>query len=646
MIGHFPLPHADELLYSVCARFSDRSAYPNAKSVIEELFGSTTACAIVDLPNRLDYLAANLPTGTSLTASNLIDKRTLFPFFSAFLPPARVKQVRKDMQTSGGPAAHMRSGIIGSNIPTPGSLRFCPACKQEDEKRTGEFYWHRVHQLPGINVCPSHQVFLENSRVSLREGRKHLLFISAEKVIGLVPIRHIDPANRNHQILLRIAQDAMWMLNHPIMGTNLKTIYDRYLRLLIDKGFASYTSSIHVVKLLNEFRRFYPTGLLKRLHCEFSGSDHVKSNWVLRLVRPPKHAQHPLYHLLLMQFLGCTAEEFFKLPSELSFFGEGPWPCLNPAADHYKRPVTMECRSGKRLRDNKPVGIFSCECGFAYSRSGPDSLPEDRFRIDRMLSFGPVWEAKLKELWRDSSLSLSEVGRRLGVDPLTVRRYATRLKLSFSRSSRSSKPLNSATQLKSKHTSAMWKKHRTYRAKWLSAIRRNQKITLKNLRQKLARVYAWLRQNDSDWLKGHKPQSQRRIPSTSSVDWERRDAKYAVAVRAAALRLKSKSGRPAQVTKTAIGRAIGAITMLRQKLHKMPLTTQVLGSVVEAREQYALRRVWWAAYRYLLDEIIPRRWQLIIRANVYGLRHIPEVECAIDAAINMLKLKSLQKETA
>jgi Tn7-like transposition protein D/TniQ len=646
MISHLPTPNPDELLYSLCARFSYRVRYPNAKSVIQELFGSTTGRAIVDLPNRLGYLAANLPRGTLLTVSNLIDKHTPFPFFSAFIAPERVKQIRKDMQASSGPASHMRSGIMGSNIPKPSYMRFCPACKQGDKNRLGEVYWHRVHQLPGIEVCPSHQIFLENSRAILREGRQHLLFIPAAKAIESVPIRHINPSSRNHQKVFRIAQDAMWLLNHPIMDTDLKTLYNRYLSLLIDKGFAGYTGSLHVVKLLDEFRRFYPPGLLKHLHCEFSGSDHLKSNWLLQLVRPPKHAQHPLYHLLLMQFLGCTVEEFFQLPSELSFFGEGPWPCLNPAADHYMKPVVREFRSGKRLRDNKPIGIFSCECGFAFARTGPDSTPEDRFRIGRMISFEPVWEAKLKELWNDSSLSMSEISRRLGVDPLTARRHATRLKLSFSRSGRSSTSLNPATQLKGRHTSTAWeKKRRTYRAKWLSVMKRNRKVTLKALRQKFPRVYTWLRQNDFEWLKDHRPESQRHIQSTSSVDWKRRDAKYAVAVRVAASSIKDAPGRPVQVTKTAIGRTIGAITLLQRKLYKMPLTAQILAGVVETREQYAVRRVWWAADLYRQEDVLPREWQLVMRANVYSLREVSAVKCAVEGTMSML-ISKLSQSTA
>lgn len=171
-----------------------------------------------------------------------------------------------------------------------------------------------------------------------------------------------------------------------------------------------------------------------------------------------------------------------------------------------------------------------------------------------------------------------------------------------------------------------------------------EKITLKTLRRRLPREYAWLLHNDSEWLEGHKPRPKKRNPPTASVNWKRRDAEYAAAVGAAASRLKKASGRPVQVTRTAIGRAVGAITLLQQKLHRMPLTAQVLAGGVETREQFAVRRVWWAAGLYCEEDALPRKWQLIVRANVYSIREVSVVECAIEGTMNMLRSKvSLRK---
>lgn len=492
-IGHFPTPYPDELLYSICARYSNRVAYPDAESVLQELLGSATATVVIDLPNRLRKLAAGLPAGASLTTDYLIDQHTLLPFYSAFIPPERVRQIRKSMGGSRGPAAHMSSGVMASRIPTLDFMRYCSVCFKEDEKKFREAFWHRLHQLPGVEVCPSHQVFLENSSVGIRVGRKHIQFIPAEKATRATPVRHVDIENRDHRALLQLTRDAEWLLEHPNPGINLKTLYTRYLRVLVERRLATYTGSIHVRELLDEFSSYHSPALLKLLSCELRGRDIEKTNWLLRLVRPPKHAQHPLYHLLLIQFLGCTVENLLHSPEGVCPFGEAPWPCLNPAADHYRQPVITECQLGDRLRNGKPTGRFSCECGFAYARAGPDSSPDDRCRVGRMISFGPIWEAKLKQLWKDSSLSLSEIGRKLNVDPLTVRRHAARLKLSFSRSKKELKSLTSATQLKGKDISAAWeKKRRGYRSKWLSTMKQGRSNTLKALRRKLLREYSWL----------------------------------------------------------------------------------------------------------------------------------------------------------
>jgi hypothetical protein len=121
------------------------------------------------------------------------------------------------------------------------------------------------------------------------------------------------------------------------------------------------------------------------------------------------------------------------------------------------------------------------------------------------------------------------------------------------------------------------------------------------------------------------------------VNWKKRDAVYAVAVRAAATHLKNNPGRPIWVTRSAIGRAVGAITLLRQKIHKMPLTAQVITNVVETRVEYAIRRVQWAAGCFIREHILPRPWQMVLRANVYSLRGVAEVKSAVGAAVNLIE---------
>ena len=69
---------------------------------------------------------------------------------------------------------------------------------------------------------------------------------------------------------------------------------------------------------------------------------------------------------------------------------------------------------------------------------------------------------------------------------------------------------------------------------------------------------------------------------------------------------------------------------------------------MENREQYAVRRVWWAADLYCQEDVMPRDWQLVMRANVYSLRDNSAVECAVEGAMSMLisKLSLGQAERA
>src|SRR6478736_3142262 len=73
MIGFFPTPYPNELVYSLCARFADRMRFPTITGTMEALFGRRHAVAIVDLPHGLEVLVNSLPCGHSATVDGLIN---------------------------------------------------------------------------------------------------------------------------------------------------------------------------------------------------------------------------------------------------------------------------------------------------------------------------------------------------------------------------------------------------------------------------------------------------------------------------------------------------------------------------------------------------------------------------------------------
>src|SRR5712691_12792522 len=114
------------------------------------------------------------------------------------------------------------------------------------------------------------------------------------------------------------------------------------------------------------------------LHCELD--ERTEESWLERLAHKPDNAQHPLHHLLLIHCLEQTAEAFFHLPTEDKPFGTGPWPCLNPACNHFRQFQIKECHIiYSQHIGGKPMGTFACSCGYTYSRTGPDKSVNDHF---------------------------------------------------------------------------------------------------------------------------------------------------------------------------------------------------------------------------------------------------------------------------
>ena len=213
----------------------------------------------------------------------------------------------------------------------------------------------------------------------------------------------------------------------------------------------------------------------------------------------------------------------------------------------------------------KPIGTFSCTCGFIYQRTGPDTPARDRLKTDKVKAFGHVWEAKLCRLWEDETVSLRQIALQLGVDPLTVKRHASRLGLLFPRPVVRTCYLNAAQMLRSPKVKVIETETlEEYREKWMSAMEEYQNMGVAFLRSQFPNVYTWLYRHDLFWLKTHLPFNQQKSRNQSSrVDWQKRDRDLAELVEMSARRLKEHVGRPVQITISALGKDIGQLALIQ-----------------------------------------------------------------------------------
>lgn len=658
MIGCFPDPHPDELLYSVCSRLQDWMKYPNKETISTELFGSRGISSAIALPSYLEYLVSNLPPTTAYTADEIIDKYSLFPYYAPFLPRERVKRLRKEMKRPGRSSIHSTAGIASGSIRPPAWLRFCPLCVSNDRNAFGECYWHRLHQTSGVLVCPIHNIFLENSSALIHNRINTGAYESAEQSISIKRYRYLDLTNPEHQILLNIAQDVQWLLTQ----THLQSIYaelnSRYRRLLSERGF-SFGSKVSTKRLIQSLRGKYSPFLLSLLQCDID--ERTRYNWPSNILAnlTQRTRDAPIRHLLLIQLLGHTACSFFNdVTNECSYsvlspvpFGNGPWPCLNSVCPHYNRPVINTYRIGSGYPPNKRLsGIFSCShCGFEYFRKASHESIAHDFRCKRVKSYGPLWENELSKLWRDTSKSIKELSLTLGVSSNSIRDMAIRFELPFPRVG----PGHSVMRVDPLHQQRIKKAHyeksataksdklKLKRKEWLAVRKQFPAATRTKLSTRIASItYTYLCQHDRAWLLAHMPLPFKRIGSARQVDWKRRDIELEEKVRHSALRIRYANGRPMRVMKHVIGRDIDETSVMNSSdsLKKLPLTTQAIAEVIETRVQVAIRRIEWAADCFRQQHVIPSWTKLGQFAGVsHSIWYVSDVRDAFEAALRSFR---------
>lgn len=563
-----------------------------------------------------------MPVCSKYTSEGLIYGHTLYPFYAPFLSPDRARLVFERMRGDLGGTIHNMTGIMASAFPVPLYLRFCPECYKRDYQTYGELYWHRVHQIPGVLVCTEHKVMLKNSTVLYRGPNKHEYIPAVLKNCLLEPsdsILSVEVLDR----LFQISMDCKWLLENRLKNHKLNWFKDNYIAYLASKDLVSPKGFVDQELLSGQFTAVFGQELLRLLHSEFDF--RTESTWIKSIVRKHRKAFHPIRHLLMIRFLTGSIDRFFGNDFTYWPFGKPPWPCLNSTSPHYLEPVIETIEITTCSKTSKPVGTFRCSCGFVYSRRGPDKTENDRLRVGRVKSFGPIWELALKSRLQEKNLSLRAIARKMQCDTNTVVKYADKLR------SNSSWKTKECEQFDSRQIaySSLINKHRS---EWQDLINSNPDLQVTRLRKMRPGLFMWLYRHDREWLKRISPYSGNNQSENKRVDWVARDKNLLAQSKLALELILHSEEKPVRISLGRIGKMVGANALFEKHIEKLPETKNYLLSIVETTESFQCRRVSWAA-KYLSEkgeEV--KGWKIIRLAGIrpdISKKIEKEIECQI-----------------
>lgn len=179
-------------------------------------------------------------------------QHTLYPYYTRFFSINRKKSAYM-LALNGNRHAGQHIGIYQSTSMDARRLRYCPQCFDEDIATYGEPYWHRLHQIPGIAVCPRHGCWLADTEITLTGHRHNLLFPALPDCHPL-PTPDTTPTAAQ-KTFAALMQDALTAPYDFCDGGGYRAIIKRALR---NRGYASVTGGrIYAARIAGAVNAFY-----------------------------------------------------------------------------------------------------------------------------------------------------------------------------------------------------------------------------------------------------------------------------------------------------------------------------------------------------------------------------------------------------
>jgi len=574
MIQGFPNPFPDEVLYSLIARFSWQSLNDSPKELSRQLFGDETTKATIDLPSHLNSLFERVRLSRVKSVDEIINTLTLFPFYRPLMVEKKRTKVLESMKGNSGGSLHTRVGINASKIIRPRHPKCCPVCFSNDLKNYGQSYWHRIHQIPDITVCPFHNVFVLDYTPGISELNYSYYLPPPVKFIP-----HWKTEENSSELILKIANQFNQLLEGA-SGFDINKV--DYITRIEAKGYLD-RGRINRDSLFINFKNFILNGQGESLFLKVAAPEY----WLWEIIKRPTHIFHPLRHVLVTEFLNHEIQP--PKTNRKSVIVDGPWKCRNKAAEHYGESVIEKISTHTDRKSKREISVMTCSCGMVYTRSLVHG--EDNYRI---IEWGEVWNNLLKSCIKQKK-SFRETARILGTDAKTVSKY--------SKGHTRAVKIVSAKLLSSK------------RSKWERLLKQFDNSKVQNVRYKNPALYTWLYRHDKEWLQefNRKNKTQRTI-NKPRLNWAKRDEEISQMIAFQFKKLTVINPR-ARLTKSLLAKHVGHEKyLLRKTSRKLPKSVACLKNLCESVEQFQIRRIRLAAASISDSGQRLVEWRIIRRA--------------------------------
>ncbi len=249
-------------------------------------------------PDQLGWFAASHLSPFDDPA-RVVQELTPYPYFQRFLGEEDRDKLLGGMIEARGPHDRMIVPVELRQAAPPRRLRMCPACAADSLASRPTASWRRVHQLPGVFVCPDHERDLYDG--GIRTDRMEWLEPGPTYPLWIRPVRVTVPP----EMARSLARNTAWLLRNPGPSLCAAALGEAVAQMLGDAGWTPEPDGTHGAareafeRMLDEVRD-YETRRELGLH-DPSGRRY---RWTAELFDLEAGTfLHPVRYLLLLAFL-------------------------------------------------------------------------------------------------------------------------------------------------------------------------------------------------------------------------------------------------------------------------------------------------------------------------------------------------------
>lgn len=310
IVLNFPIPYAEELLYSTVARAGVRQGHTSPKQLLDEIFESRSVIATIDLPNHTAMLSRWLPE--EYTSEKLIYSHTLFPLYAPFVPEARRLQCIQWLYQRAHGAVHLTLGVAASRIKSPRFVRYCPGCLTAQREQYGEYFWLREWQVAGVESCLEHGVLMDTRIARPLIERHRFIAASPEHC-------HFTKQKKGKWVSGWINIQVRQLLTRPAQASPSFELWTEYYRSLACRlGFYRGKAQVDHSSIRDRVLQVWPAPWLTRNRLMPLCADFDESDWLKAIFRKHRKSFNYLHHIIVHQALLGSHWQIDKVLNDVS----------------------------------------------------------------------------------------------------------------------------------------------------------------------------------------------------------------------------------------------------------------------------------------------------------------------------------------